>query len=89
MSTPTLQRRLGLVQATALNAGDFKFRLNKSWDINMGGAGDLTQGVAVANNGPNLTIATAGTYTVKLKFNKTNDAAVSTTATTGVVTVTP
>ena len=72
---------------TALNAGPFKFRLNKKWDVNMGGpAGDLTQGVAVSHNGADLNIATAGTYTVKLKFNGTETPG---TTTTGTVTVTP
>lgn len=48
-----------------LNADKFKFRFNKAWDTNLGGAsstgGDLTQG------GSDLSITTAGTYTITLK----------------------
>ncbi len=45
-----------------LTAGEFKFRANYGWDINWGGTTDnLVQG------GDNITIATAGTYTIKLK----------------------
>jgi hypothetical protein len=70
---------------TSLNTGDFKFRLNKGWTTNLGGTGaDLVQGVTLAPNGPNLTIATAGTYTVKLTVTGSG---ASTTA--GFVTVTP
>ncbi|MDO7851976.1 SusE domain-containing protein [Hymenobacter convexus] len=72
---------------TNLNAGDFKFRLDKAWSVNLGGAGNLTQGVPLSLNGANLTIATAGTYTVKLTVNGVNG--VGTGVTGGTVTVTP
>lgn len=46
---------------TALNADEFKFTTNGSWDINLGGdAADLEE------FGPNLRITEAGTYTIKL-----------------------
>lgn len=47
---------------TDLNADEFKFTTNGSWDINLGGDSidDL------AENGPNLKINEAGTYTIKL-----------------------
>lgn len=50
-----------------LSVGEFKFRANKAWDINMGGTADKL----TFNNGTNLQIATAGNYTVKLYL--TND----------------
>ncbi|MFD2720045.1 SusE domain-containing protein [Hymenobacter monticola] len=68
---------------TTLNAGEFKFRKDKAWTVNLGGAGNLTQGVALAHNGPNLSIATTGVYTVKLTVSGSG------TSTTGNVTVTP
>lgn len=46
---------------TTLSAGDIKFRANDGWDINYGGSG----GNIVAG-GANITIATAGTYTITL-----------------------
>lgn len=56
------------VVRTALKAGPFKFRKDKAWDVNLGGpAGNLAQGIALSPNGSDLTIATAGTYTVKLE----------------------
>ena len=46
---------------TALAADEFKFTTNGSWDINLGGdAANLEE------NGPNLRISEAGTYTIKL-----------------------
>ncbi len=46
---------------TALNADEFKFTTNGSWDINLGGdAANLEE------NGPNLRVNEAGTYTIKL-----------------------
>ncbi|MBD2722704.1 SusE domain-containing protein [Hymenobacter armeniacus] len=68
----------------ALNAGEFKFRKDKAWSINLGGAGSLTQGAPLSLNGPNLSITTPGTYTVKLTVNGAG-AGVS----GGTVTVTP
>ncbi len=46
---------------TQLNADEFKFTTNGSWDINLGGdINDLSEG------GPNLRISEAGTYAIKL-----------------------
>ena len=46
---------------TALNADEFKFTTNGTWDINLGGdAANLEE------NGPNLRVNEAGTYTIKL-----------------------
>ena len=47
-------------------AGDWKFRANDGWDINLGGAeGDLTAG------GANINVAEAGTYAVELYTERT------------------
>lgn len=51
-----------------LNAGDFKFRANGAWDVNYGSP-SATGGALVAG-GANITVATAGTYTIKLDLNK-------------------
>lgn len=45
-----------------LEAGEFKFRMNYGWDVNLGGA----SADALENNGTNLSIAAAGDYTVTL-----------------------
>lgn len=45
-----------------LEAGLFKFRMNHGWDINLGG----TSADALEQDGANLSIATAGDYTVTL-----------------------
>ena len=55
-----------VLKRTSLNAGPFKFRANKDWGTNLGGPTGTLQNVPLALNGPDLTIATAGTYTVKL-----------------------
>jgi starch-binding outer membrane protein SusE/F len=51
----------------ALTAGEFKFRANNGWTLNLGadndGDGSMDYG------GPNLSIATAGTYTVTLDLS--------------------
>ncbi|MVN75276.1 SusF/SusE family outer membrane protein [Hymenobacter sp. HMF4947] len=47
-----------------LNAGDFKFRLNNDWGTNYGSS--TSTGGALVSNGSNITVATAGTYTIKL-----------------------
>ncbi|MES2812489.1 MAG: SusE domain-containing protein [Bacteroidota bacterium] len=51
----------------ALSAGEFKFRANNAWTLNLGadndGDGSMDYG------GPNLVIATAGTYTVTLDLS--------------------
>lgn len=76
----------GYVLRMALNAGPFKFRANKAWGMNLGGVtGNYGQGVALTPSGPDLVIATAGTYTVKLEV--TYDATGKATA--GKVTLTP
>jgi hypothetical protein len=70
---------------TTLSAGAFKFRANKNWGTNLGGAaGDFTAGVPLTPGGPDLT-ATAGTYTVKLVV--VQDATGKVTG--GTVTITP
>ncbi|PZR23669.1 MAG: hypothetical protein DI539_02560 [Flavobacterium psychrophilum] len=48
-----------------LQAGEFKFRANNGWDINLGAG---TGSGALAYGGPNMT-ATAGTYKVKLNLS--------------------
>ena len=46
-------------------AGEWKFRMNNGWDINLGGSeADLTQG------GDNLSVPEAGVYTVTLDLSK-------------------
>ena len=49
------------VYTGALKAGEFKFRANDGWDINLGGTND-----DLVAGGANLTIATDGNYVVKL-----------------------
>jgi len=52
---------------TDLNADEFKFTTNGSWDINLGGtADDLDFGAS------NLRIEEAGNYTITLKASRTN-----------------
>ncbi|MBF9237960.1 SusE domain-containing protein [Hymenobacter sp. BT683] len=48
----------------ALNADEFKFRLNAAWTTNYGSS--VNTGGPVALNGGNIKVATAGTYTIKL-----------------------
>lgn len=61
---PTTKKWEGTV---TLTAGEFKFRANNAWTINLGadnnGDGSMDYG------GPNLTIATGGTYTVILDLS--------------------
>jgi hypothetical protein len=73
------------VLRTTLNAGAFKFRANQDWATNLGGPTGNLQNVPLALNGPDMTIATPGTYTVKLVV--TLDAAGKTTG--GTLSVTP
>lgn len=47
-----------------LKADKFKFRFNKAWDANLGGASST--GGALTQGGPDMTISAAGTYTVTL-----------------------
>lgn len=51
----------------ALSAGEFKFRANNGWSINLGGDSDGDG--SMDYGGPNLTVATAGTYTVILDLS--------------------
>lgn len=48
-----------------LEAGEFKFRMNHGWDVNLGGA----SADALEQNGANLSIATAGDYTITLTLS--------------------
>ena len=53
---------------TAFTADQFKFTTNGTWDINLGGTlDDLSEG------GDNLSIAEAGTYTIKLYPSRTQN----------------
>lgn len=48
----------------ALNAGAFKFRANGNWDANLGGKS--AAGGELVQDGPDMTITKAGTYTIAL-----------------------
>lgn len=78
------------VLRTTLNAGDFKFRKDKDWTLNLGSlTKPLTPGTAstpLKLNGEDMTIKTPGTYTVKLEIIP--DAA-GTGVASGKVTITP
>jgi len=63
------------VLTTTFTADKFKFRRNKSWGVNLGGGGtDFTQGVNMTPGGPDLTITTAGKYTVILTVDEAGGA---------------
>lgn len=47
-----------------LGVGGMKFRYKNDWTVNLGGSGGT-----LTANGPNIAIATAGTYTIKLNAN--------------------
>ncbi|QKG52010.1 SusE domain-containing protein [Hymenobacter sp. BRD67] len=47
-----------------MNAGDFKFRYGADWTANLGGASST--GGPLTQDGPNLTITKAGSYTIVL-----------------------
>lgn len=67
-----------------LNVGEFKFRANNDWGTNLGsGTGTLSSGASLTNGGPNLSIATAGTYTITLSV--TTDASNNVTGGTATV----
>lgn len=51
----------------ALTAGEFKFRANNGWSLNLGG--DNNGDGSMDFGGPNLSVATAGTYTVILDLS--------------------
>lgn len=72
-----------------MNAGEFKFRRNNDWTINLGGAGTTSAPLVIGattslatGNPPNLQIATAGTYTLKLRVTGSG------TTTAGTLTIT-
>ena len=76
------------VLRTMLNAGDFKFRQNKDWSINLGAlTKPMTPGTAgtpLKLNGEDMTITTPGTYTVKLAVTGSGA-----NVTAGTITITP
>ena len=76
------------VLRTMLNAGDFKFRKDKDWGVNLGAlTKPLTPGTAPTTlkpNGEDMTIKTPGTYTITLTVVGSG-----TTVTAGTLTVTP
>lgn len=73
---------------TTLNAGDYKFRLNKQWTVNLGAlTKPITPGVAPTTlklGGEDMTVTTPGTYTVKLEVTGSGA-----NVTAGKLTVTP
>ena len=54
--------------SVTLSAGEFKFRANNAWTINLGGDGPDADG-SMNFGGPNLSVATAGTYNVVLDLS--------------------
>lgn len=50
-----------------LSAGDFKFRANNAWSINLGG--DPDEDGSMNYDGPNLNVAAGGTYNVVLDLS--------------------
>ena len=50
-----------------LSAGEFKFRANNGWDLNLGG--DSNGDEFMDYGGPNLSVATAGTYLIELDLS--------------------
>lgn len=76
------------VLRTTLNAGDFKFRKDKAWSVNLGAlTKPLTPGTgptALKPNGEDMTITTPGTYTITLTTVGTGA-----DVTAGTLTVTP
>lgn len=76
------------VLRTTLNAGDFKFRKDKAWSVNLGAlTKPLTPGTAPTTlkpNGEDMTITTAGTYTITLTTVGTGA-----DVTAGTLTITP
>ncbi|HEX8328199.1 MAG TPA: SusE domain-containing protein [Hymenobacter sp.] len=50
----------------ALNAGEFKFRKNNDWGTNYGSTS--SNGGPLALNGSNISVSTAGVYTIKLNL---------------------
>jgi hypothetical protein len=52
-----------------LEAGEFKFRANGSWDINVGAGGDEEN--ELVNDGGNIDVDAAGNYTIEIDLNGT------------------
>lgn len=73
---------------TALKVGDFKLRLNKDWAVNLGAlTKPIVPGVAATTlkpGGEDMSVAVAGTYTVKLTVTGSGA-----NVTAGTLTVTP
>ena len=76
------------VARVALKAGDFKFRQNKDWPVNLGALSKpLTPGATATplkRDGDDMTITTPGTYTVKLVVDGSGSGVAG-----GTLTVTP
>ncbi|NJM81017.1 MAG: hypothetical protein HC854_17960 [Flavobacterium sp.] len=53
--------------ATTFCHGEFKFRANNGWDLNLGG--DPDGDGSMNYGGPNLTVPTAGTYLIELNLS--------------------
>ncbi|MBP8157474.1 MAG: SusF/SusE family outer membrane protein, partial [Flavobacterium sp.] len=63
--------------AIALSAGEFKFRANGAWSINLGG--DPDEDGSMNYDGPNLSVDAAGTYNVVLDLSNPRQYAYSVT----------
>lgn len=64
--------------SVALTAGEFKFRANNAWAINLGGDPDADG--SMNYDGPNLSVAAGGTYTVVLDLSNPRKYTYSVTA---------
>lgn len=57
----------------SLTAGEFKFRANDGWDLNLGGMGEgitpLEPALDLTANGSNIKVEEAGTYEIVLDFS--------------------
>lgn len=77
-----------VLRNTRLNAGDFKFRRNTDWAVNLGAlVKPITPGatpIALKPNGEDMTVSTPGVYTVKLVVTSTGGTVIG-----GTLTVTP
>lgn len=56
----------------AMSAGEFKFRANNKWDLSYGSNSSTTAvgGPLINAGASNISVAAAGTYTIKLDLNK-------------------
>ncbi|MBF03199.1 MAG: DUF5116 domain-containing protein [Flavobacterium sp.] len=61
-----------------LTAGEFKFRANNGWDLNLGG--DSNGDEYMDYGGPNLTVPSAGTYLIELDLSNPREYTYSLTA---------